>query len=340
MIFYDVTKAATAKQRSGLMRTSERLRAALGADVTPVRWGEWSSAELGPRDWFLTAEVFAPDERPGWTEFLAQHGPRAAAVFYDAIPLKLPHVTWPQSVARHPHYLKMLAGFGRVLAISEASRDELARYWRWLGIENAPPLTALTLGADFDGLARMRLPEPAGEPELLCVGILEPRKNQTLLVDACERVWASGGAFRLNIAGRANPHFGGDIVAAIDAARRRGRPVIWHRAPDDAALGQLFARATATVFPTRAEGCGLPVLESLWRGVPCVCSDLPVLREHEHGGGCVFVRSGDAEAWAAAIRGVLNDAVRRKELRTEAAARALPTWAETAAQVRAALTDA
>lgn len=341
MIFFDVTKAARARQRSGLMRTSERLRTALGADVVPVRWGEWEAGRLGVGDWYLTAEVFAPDERPGFAEFLARHGARAAAVFYDAIPLKLPHVTWPQSVSRHPHYMKMLTRFGRVLAISEASRGELADYWRWLGLETTPPIQAITLGADFDGSGRTALPEPAGVPELLCVGILEPRKNQGLLIEACERVWADGVEFRLSIAGRENPHFGAEVVRAIKQAGRRGRPVTWHEAPSDAVMANLYARATATVFPTQAEGCGLPVLESLWRGVPCVCSDLAVLREHAvgaGGGGCVFVASGDVDAWAEALRRIVTEADARRTLRQEAATRPLPTWADTARHVRAALT--
>ncbi|QYM77562.1 glycosyltransferase [Horticoccus luteus] len=337
MIFYDVTKAGRGGPRSGLMRTSERVRIALGAAVTPVRWGEWDPRVMGESDWFLTAELFAPDERVGMNAFLAAQGARTAALYHDAIPMKLPHVTWPQSVARHPHYLKMLGQFGRVLANSEASRGELEHYWRWLGRENAPAVTALTLGADFDGQPRQAGPEPEERVSLLCVGIIEPRKNQLLLLEACERVWREGLDFRLHVAGRMNPHFGRATVAAIKAARRRGRAVVWHEAPDDAALRKLYRGASVAVFPTQAEGCGLPVVEALWQGVPCVCSDLPVLREHERGGGCVYVRSGEVDAWAEAVRAVVGQAELRRQLRAAAATRPLPTWADTARQVRAAL---
>ena len=48
---------------------------------------------------------------------------------------------------------------------------------------------------------------------------------------------------------------------------------------DPAALEDLYAAAAVVVTPTRAEGFGLPVLDALGRGVPVVCSDLPVLRE-------------------------------------------------------------
>ena len=40
----------------------------------------------------------------------------------------------PQSVARHPGYLKFLARFDRVWAVSAASREELLGFWRWQGV--------------------------------------------------------------------------------------------------------------------------------------------------------------------------------------------------------------
>ncbi|MCX6956078.1 MAG: hypothetical protein NTV51_28415, partial [Verrucomicrobia bacterium] len=125
MIFFDVTKAGGAGHRSGLMRVSARLADGLRDVATEVRWGAWDRAKAGPDDWFLTGELFSEEERPGFTEFLARPPCQLAAIFHDAIPLKHPHITWPQSVARHPGYLKLLARFDRVWAVSEASRDEL-----------------------------------------------------------------------------------------------------------------------------------------------------------------------------------------------------------------------
>ncbi len=44
-------------------------------------------------------------------------------------------------------------------------------------------------------------------------------------------------------------------------------------------LEGLYALAACVVLPTLYEGFGLPVLEAMVRGVPVICSDLPVLRE-------------------------------------------------------------
>ncbi len=49
---------------------------------------------------------------------------------------------------------------------------------------------------------------------------------------------------------------------------------------DDVTAFGLLAGAAAVVMPTRAEGMGLPIHEAIDAGVPVVCSDIDVLREH------------------------------------------------------------
>jgi glycosyltransferase involved in cell wall biosynthesis len=337
MIFFDTTKSGSAGHRSGLLRVSGRLAEELNSAATAVRWATWDRRVATP-DWFVTAELFSEAERPGVTAFLQGRACRTAAIFHDAIPLKHPHITWPQSVARHPGYMKLLASFNRVWAVSAASRDELLGFWRWQGLVDVPPVEVLALGADFNRATRVVAhPRSAGTPpRLLCVGILEPRKNQAFLLDVCETLWRDGLDFELHLVGRVNPHFGAPIAARAKALAR-ARPLRWHQHADDAALAALYAGARATVFPTIAEGCGLPLLESLWMGVPCVCSDLPVLRENAEGGGCIAVPLNDTVRWAQTLRQVLTDGDKVGRLTAEATSRSLPTWSDAAKQLRAEL---
>ena len=337
MIFFDVTKSGGAGHRSGLLRVSARLAEELGDSMRAVSWPTWDR-KRGAADWFLTAELFSEEERLGIAEFLATRPGRTAAIFHDAIPLKLPHITWPQSVARHPGYMKLLARFDRVWAVSAASRAELLGFWRWQGIENPPPVEVLALGADFVRAPRVttgdRRPRTAA---LVSVGILEPRKNQALLLDVAETLWREGLGFELNLVGRVNPHFGRPLEKRIKAMARVFPGLRYRAAADDATVAALYAGARASVFPTIAEGCGLPLLESLWQGVPCVCSDLPVLRENADGGGCLAVATDDRAAWLDALRRVLTDDALVARFRTEATTRTLPTWAAAAEKIRAAL---
>jgi glycosyltransferase involved in cell wall biosynthesis len=366
MIYFDVTKTGRAGHASGLNRVSARLRDELGAAAVPVEWDPrhdaWrTTAGQTPvawrmEDWLLTGELFSEAERPGLTAFVRARRARLAAIFHDAIPLKLPHLTWPQSVARHPSYLSLLAEFDRVLAVSAASAAELTEFWRWQDRPARAVVSTIALGADFGRQPRVTLARgsaftkvladkegtrptgtAAAKPALLCVGILEPRKNQAFLLDVCEGLWSKGLKFELHLVGRVNPHFGKPIAARAKSLAKAGRPVRHHEGVDDAALRGLFEKARATVFPTIAEGCGLPLIESLWQGVPCVCSDLPVLRENAAGGGCVTVPVNDATVWSAALHRVLTGGALWQSLSTAATTRPLPTWQDTAQQVRAAL---
>jgi glycosyltransferase involved in cell wall biosynthesis len=349
MIHYDVTRMAGSEGRSGLTRVSSRLLRELGSSVRPVRWSArsrgWVDAGTGTRvtgsrdDWLLTVELFSEAERPGWGDYLRRRPMRLAGVFHDAIPLRWPQITWPHSVQRHPEYMKSLAGFDRVWAISAASLADLTGFWRWQGTEAPAAIGTVELGADFDGSPRERPDHeaPGGPPALVCVGIVEPRKNQAFLLGVCEQLWHSGVDFELHVVGRVNPHFGRPIEQLLKKARRGERRLRFHGAIGDAGLHALYARAAAVVFPTLAEGCGLPLLESLWRGVPGLTSDLPSIRESATGGGCRLFPVSDAPAWVEGIREFLADRSGRAELRRQAEARLLPRWADTAAALLADL---
>jgi glycosyltransferase involved in cell wall biosynthesis len=226
--------------------------------------------------------------------------------------------------------MKLLARFDRVWAVSAASREELLGYWTWLGIARPPPVAVLPMGADFNGAPRASGRPAAGPPRLLSVGIIEPRKNQDLLLEACAELWDEGLAFELHLVGRVNPHFGPPIEARIRAAAAVRPGLRWHPGASDELLAGLYGSARAVLVPTLAEGCGLPVLESLWMGVPCVCTDLPALLENAAGGGCLTVGANDRAAWKSAIRSILTDEPLHGRLAAEAGARPLPTWADSA----------
>lgn len=342
MIYYDTTKMGAAKHHSGLMRLSSRIREELGSVVTEVAWdGRRRGFVSGkpavpvgfkPNDWLLTVEQFCEADRPGFRDFVAKPPCRLAGMFHDAIPLRWPHISWPQSVQRHPEYMKLLASFDRIWAISDATRHDFVEFWRWQGVTPKSEPLVISLGADFDGGRRVvRDPViPCGRPVLLCVGIVEPRKNQAFLLDVAEALWREGLDFEFHVVGRINPHFGPPIVARMRSLQKRESRFRFHGAAGDKELARLYAAARAVAFPTIAEGNGLPILESLWRGVPCVCTDLPVLHENTDAGGCLMAKVNDLVDWSAKLRTVLTDEAECRRLQREAMGRPLPRWSQTA----------
>ncbi len=349
MIYYDTTKMGAARHRSGLMRLTSRIMEEMGSTITQVAWdgtlrnfvarAGHAEVRFTPADWLLTVEQFGEAERPGFRAFLANPPCRLAAMFHDAIPVRWPHITWPQSVQRHPEYMKLLASFDRTWAISSATRRDFMEFWQWQGVTPKSQPEVIELGADFDGSNRVQRDAviPRERPALLCVGIVEPRKNQSFLLEVAAALWSAGLDFELHVVGRVNPHFGRPIAARMAVLQQRESRFRFHAQAGDRELGRLYARARAVVFPTIAEGCGLPLLEALWRGVPCVCSDLPVLRENSDGGGCLVAQVNDAADWSAKLRTVLTDAAECRRLQQAAMARPLPRWTNTAQTLRDAL---
>jgi len=396
MIFFDLTKTASSAHNSGLTRVGRRLLAELQADastranVLPVMWKNrgwfapagWRDATTGravapsPPDWLFTAELFSEAERAGIGAFIESRACRMAAIFHDAIPLKFPEITWAKSVRRAPDYMRLLAGFDRVLAVSQQSADELAAFWNSQRITPRATIGRITNGADFTAnprvvattvvartaksasstatagnaeipLGRRREAPPnrksrienrksselARQPaSLLCVGILEPRKNQSFLLDVCAALWDESLAFDLHLVGRVNPEFGVPVKNKINRLRKKYPGLHFHEAATDAHLQALYSQPQlrAAVFPTIAEGSGLPPLEAMWQGVPCVCSDLPVLREYTDAGGCLLAPPNDFPAWQTALRNILTDDTLLTRLRHEATTRPLPTWSAAA----------
>lgn len=76
--------------------------------------------------------------------------------------------------------------------------------------------------------------------------------------------------------------------------------------PSDEDIAGLFAGAKAFLFPSFAEGFGLPPLEAMASGVPVVCSDIPVFRE-VYGDAVRFVDPERPVSIAEGVREVLTD---------------------------------
>lgn len=338
MIYFDTTSASSWKHASGLARVSRRLREELGPRCRPLAWPEIGAA-AGKGDWILTPELFSDAERPGFVDFLGRRACRLAAIYHDSIPMKHPAITWPKSVERHPGYVKLLSRFDRVWAVSHASREEILGIWAWQGVKNPPPVDVLPLGADWPDFPRARggAPGQVGARKIVATGIIEPRKNQTVLLDACAALRAEGLEVELHLVGRVNPHFGKPIAGRIKALAAKWPGLRHHATLGDAGLAALLRSARATAFPSIAEGCGLPLLESLWMGIPCVCSDIAPLNENAAGGGCLVVEGNALQGWTDALRRILTDDTLHRRLVSEAGSRPLPTWSEAASILAGAL---
>lgn len=258
----------------------------------------------------------------------ATAGPRVA-IFYDPIPLKFPELTPAGTVARFPGYLRDLLVFDGVAAISEDSAQALRDYWRWLGVTQTPQVRAIPLAID-EAHTGAAAPAAAadGAPRVLCVCTIEGRKNHVALLEAAESLWRDGVGFELQLIGMARPDTAAAALERIKALQQAGRPLVFEGSVPESALHAAYGRCAFTVYPSLIEGFGMPVLESLQHGKPCLCSGRGALGESAHGGGCVPLETVDAPTLAAAMRRLLTGPAELARLAAAARARRLKTWAD------------
>jgi alpha-1,3-rhamnosyl/mannosyltransferase len=164
---------------------------------------------------------------------------------------------------------------------------------------------------------------------VLFVGTFEPRKNVAGLCEAYARVrQLVPGAPPLLLVGHRGWLFEGTLARVERLGL--GPHVRFLHDVADGDLPDLYGGAAVFALASHHEGFGLPVLEAMACGVPCVVSDRGSLPE-VGGDVAVQVDPDDPEAMAAAIARVLTDGTLRADLGRRGRERAAAfSWARTA----------
>lgn len=217
----------------------------------------------------------------------------------------------------------------RVIVISQTMAREAQNR---LGVP-AERLTVCTPGAPS---WTPRETEPAAGC-ILFLGTLEARKNLGVLVDAYERLLSlQPDAPPLVLAGK-------HTDSAADLVARAGRPPLAGHVEfpgyvEDETRQALYRRAIVFVMPSHMEGFGMPVLEAMTVGVPCVVADRGALPE-VGGRAARRFEPDDAGQLAAVLSELLASPGVREAMRQEgwAQSRAF-SWHSSAARLRDAWT--
>lgn len=320
----DAAELATLRDRSGAGKSRGARWSLTQKLAGRVRRLAGRRPHLAEATGLICPELFSPRVATHLPELFARvRGPRVA-LFHDAIALRFPELTPPATVARMPSYLRELAQFDGIAAVSEDSAQALREFWRWLGLENPPPVQAIPLG--LEPVERQPAPAAGTMPRVLCVSTIEGRKNHLALLEAAESLWRAGVVFELELIGMPRADTGAAALARLRELQTAGRSLIYHGVVGDSALHAAYARASFTVYPSLMEGFGLPVLESLQHGRPCVCLGTGALGEAGRGGGVLALPRVDAAEIGRALRTLLTQPDRLRVLATEAEARKFRSW--------------
>ena len=235
----------------------------------------------------------------GFVRWVRRANVRPLYFVHDLIPLTHPQYCRPGEDERHKRRMRtVLETASGVIANSQATLDDLARFAGEQELTVAPAVTAWLGATSFRPLPDTK---PEEEPPVfLVLGTIEGRKNHRLLVDIWRRLALQMATPpRLLIVGQR----GWQAQPVFDLLDRdpllRGHVTEVNRCTD-AELAGWLASARALLFPSKAEGYGLPLVEALGAGLPVIASDIPVFREI--GSGIpLLLDPGDEAAWEASI---------------------------------------
>jgi len=292
-------------------------------------------AAVSPR-WLDAADIFHSPHTP-FSAAVRQH-PRLRKFLtcHDFIPLKTPEHFPDQGRAFRPlmdGVLACLTPQNFAFCVSETTRADV------LNFSKMPPerVFVTPLAADPEFFHPVTQPEKllaarkkfalGNEPYFLALSAHDPHKNFVHLIECFGALVESGelGGHNLVIVGP-NPGRNPAVPAAIAKfPRARARIIVPGFVPD-AELAAVYSGATAFLFPSLAEGFGIPPLEAMQCGVPVIASNTTSIPEVVGDAGLLLPPT-DRDQWCQTMLKIARDASLRAELAQRSVERArLFSW--------------
>ncbi|GAA4380388.1 glycosyltransferase family 1 protein [Hymenobacter koreensis] len=204
----------------------------------------------------------------------------------------------------------------RIVAVSEATKLDLVQTY---GIEparidvvyNAADVRFQPLPENQQVTVRQRF--SGGQPYIMFVGALQPRKNLVNLLLAFDRFkQQTGSATQLLIVGR-KAWKAGSMFDVYQQMQHQAAVHLTGRVTDDE-LVQLYAAARVCAYVPYFEGFGIPIVEAQQSGCPVLTSDRSSMPEVAGPGGALLANPFSVEELAAALTRLDSDALLRAQL--------------------------
>jgi len=258
-------------------------------------------------------------------------GAKISILIHDTIPLDYPKYQRPGTPAQFEAKLQCVARHADLVICNSYQTQEDVK--RWFGQWGYQINTLVAhLGVEVPKAEVGALPEgiDPNRPFFVTLGTIEPRKNHALLLD----VWDS---LAQDVPPADLPHLyivgtrgweNEEVFDRLDHPPIMGKSVFEMSNLPDMAVAALMSQASAVLFPSHAEGYGLPPAEAISLGTPVICSDLAVFRE-VLGNIPVYLKPDDVYSWKQSIIGS-TQRKRAGQHRTseEPSDFKLPTWAD------------
>ena len=272
-------------------------------------------------------------EAKGFGEWVQATHQRPIYFIHDLIPITHAEYCRVGERAAHEQRLRvMLQGSGGLISNSQSTLDTLGYWARSQGLPMPPAVVASLAPAPL--VAPSDASPPLAQPYFVVLGTIEPRKNHLLLLNLWREMVAQRGAStpHLVLIGRRGWECENvvDMLERCDALRAHVHEVA---GCSDTTLAHYLHHARALLFPSFAEGFGMPLVESLLLGTPVVASTLPVFQEIA-GQVPDYLSPIDGPGWMQAVHDyAASPAPRRDAQLRRMKGLPMPTWDAHFAQV-------
>ncbi len=239
-------------------------------------------------------------DRPSYLRSLRRRRIRLVSFVHDLIPITHPEYCRPE---QHPvHSRRMLQALSLSAGIIANSHQTLLSLERFAAQHHLPLPPAVPALLAPDPLPPPDRQRPIQAPYFVMVGTIEPRKNHAFVLQLWRQLALEAGPDH-------TPHLvllgqrGWECENSIDLLERcpaLNGLVHEINSCSDRDMATFLHHAQALLFPSFAEGFGLPIAEALAHSVPVLASDLPVFREFA-GRVPDYLHPLDGPGWLAAI---------------------------------------
>ncbi|WP_070155933.1 glycosyltransferase family 4 protein [Sphingobium phenoxybenzoativorans] len=272
-------------------------------------------------------------DQPALMEWVAKTDVRPIFMIHDLIPITHPEYCRPGSAKKHEKRVDtMLRSGAGIIGNSQATLDEIANYALHRGLP-LPPMLNAWLGATPLSASDKKPPE-AAKPFFVTLGTIEGRKNHLILLKLWRTLIAKHGPSTPSLVVIGQRGWENDAACALlDSDEALRGHVIELPRCTDTELAHYLRDARALLFPSFAEGYGMPLVEALGVGTPVIASNLAVF--HELAGDIPeYLAPDDMMGWQSIIEQYSRpSSAERSAQLSRMTGYAMPTWNQHFAKV-------
>lgn len=198
----------------------------------------------------------------------------------------------------------------RIISVSEETKKEISHFF--------PKISSKKIVTIPNGVNAKKFKNPNPEKVsifrqqygdfFLIAGVWREHKNVIGAISAFELYKKHGGKGNLVITGRPDPFYP-EVPKAVRNSKYSKNIFLTGFIPAED-IPSILSASLALIFPSFAEGFGLPLLEAMAAGIPPIASDIPVFREVAHD-AALFFDPKDPESIALEMVEVLREKTRK-----------------------------